>query len=95
MFNPPWSSNVRTNVGAKFISLVKKHFPKSSPLYPIFNTKKLKVSYKTTSNMSLVIKSHNKKVLSGAVWWRMLGKAATVEEESQPAQCVEAALISQ
>jgi hypothetical protein len=40
-FNPPWSSNVRTNVGAKFISLVKKHFPRSSPLYPIFHNKKV------------------------------------------------------
>ena len=66
-FNPPWSSNVRTDVGAKFISLVKKHFPKSSPLHSIFNTKKLKISYKTTPNMSSVIKSHNKKVLSGSV----------------------------
>ena len=66
-FNPPWSSNIRTNVGAKFISLVRKHFPKSSPLYSIFNIKKLKVSYKTTSNMSAIIKSHNKKILSGKV----------------------------
>ena len=66
-FNPPWSNKVRTDVGARFISLVKKHFPKSSPIYSIFNTTKLKVSYKTTPNMSSVIKSHNKKVLSGNV----------------------------
>ena len=67
VFNPPWSSNIRTNVGGKFISLVKKHFPKSSPLHSIFNTKKLKVSYRTTPNMSSVIKAHNKKILSGMV----------------------------
>ena len=64
-FNPPWSSNIRTNVGGKFISLVKKHFPKSSPMHSIFNTKKLKVSYKTTPNMSSIIKAHNRKTLFG------------------------------
>ena len=26
-FNPPWSMNVRTNIGAKFLKLVDKHFP--------------------------------------------------------------------
>ena len=60
-FNPPWSSNIRTNVGGKFISLVKKHFP----LNTIFNLKKLKVSYRTTSNMGSIIKTNNKKILSG------------------------------
>ena len=63
-FNPPWSSNVRTNVGGKFLSLVKKHFPKSSPMYSIFNSKKSKVSYKTTTNMSSFIKAHNRWILS-------------------------------
>ena len=46
-FNPPWSSNVRTNVPAKFLYLVRKPFPPSSPLHTIFNTKKIKVSYST------------------------------------------------
>ena len=44
------SSNIRTNV-----SLVRKHFPKSSPLSTIFNSKELKVSYKT--NMCSMINS--------------------------------------
>ena len=39
-FNPPWSNNVRTNIGEKFI----QHFPRSSPMYHIFNTKNLKVT---------------------------------------------------
>ena len=26
-YNPPYSSNVKTNVGKKFITLLKKHFP--------------------------------------------------------------------
>ena len=63
-FNPPWSNNVRTNVGSKFISLLKKHFPRNSPLYCIFNCKKVKVSYKTTRNMNAVVAVHNKQVLS-------------------------------
>ena len=61
-FNPPWSSNVRTNVVAKFLSLVRKHFPPSSPLHTIFNTKKIKVSYSTCPNMKTYIASHNAKV---------------------------------
>ena len=65
-FNPPWSNNVRTNVGGKFISLLKKHFPRTSPLHSIFNTKKIKVSYKTTKNMSAVISNHNKRILSSS-----------------------------
>ena len=63
-FNPPWSNNVRTNIAGKFISLVKKHFPRNSPLYCIFNSKKIKVSYKTTKNINSIISAHNKKVMS-------------------------------
>ena len=62
-FNPSWSNN-RTNVGVKVISLVRKQFPKSSPLHSIFNTKKLKVAYKTTLNVASLIKNHNKMILS-------------------------------
>ena len=46
------------------MSLVKKLFSKSSSLHSIFNTKKLKVSFRTTSNMSSVIKAKTKKILS-------------------------------
>ena len=51
--------------GSNFISLVQKLFSKSSPLHSIFNTKKLKVSYRTTFNMNSVIKANTKKILSG------------------------------
>ena len=66
-FNPPWSNNVRTNIGEKFIQLVKKHFPKSSPMHHIFNTKNLKVSYKTTTNMASTIKGHNSRTICGDI----------------------------
>ena len=65
-FNPPWSMNVKTNIGKKFLSLVRKHFPKGSPLYSIFNEKKLKMSYSTMPNMAQHIAGHNKKVIKMA-----------------------------
>ena len=27
-FNPPFNLNVKTNIAAKFLSMIKKHFPK-------------------------------------------------------------------
>lgn len=36
-FNPPYSTTVKTNVGAKFLYLVKKHFPEGSALHKVFN----------------------------------------------------------
>ena len=65
-FNPPWSANIATDVGGKFLSLVRKHFGKGSPLYHLFNTKKLKLSYSTVPNMKRMIAGHNKKVIARA-----------------------------
>ena len=65
-FNPPWNANVATDVGGKFLSLVRKHFGKGSPLYHLFNTKKLKISYSTVPNMQRIIAGHNKKVIARA-----------------------------
>ena len=62
-FNPPYSNSVKTNVGAMFLKLVDKHFPKSNPLNKVINRKNTKVSYRTTSNIKKIISSHNKKVL--------------------------------
>ena len=50
-FNPPYSTSVKTNVGAIFVNLVDKHFPKSKHLSKIINRKNTKVSYRTTSNI--------------------------------------------
>ena len=35
-FNPPYSKNVKTNIGKIFIKLINKHFPRSSDLHKIF-----------------------------------------------------------
>ena len=62
-FNPPWAMNVKTNVGAKILKLVDKHFPKGHPLHKILNRNTVKVAYRTTPNMKKIIASHNSKIL--------------------------------
>ena len=62
-FNPPYSTEVKTNIGAKFLKLVDHHFPKNNPLNKIFNRNTLKVSYKCTPNLANHISSHNSKIL--------------------------------
>ena len=58
-FNPPWSQNVQTNIGAKFLKSVGKCFPAGHPLHSILNRHTLKVSYRTMPNMARVISKHN------------------------------------
>ena len=77
-FNPPYSSSVKTNLGAKFLKLIDKHFPKSNPLSKIINRKNTKISYRTTSNIKKIISSHNQKVLR---------KTKPAEEEKRMCNC--------
>ena len=63
-WNPPFSMNVKTNVGGKFLALIDKCFPKDGPLGKIFNRNTLKISYSTCPNMKQTISAHNKKVLA-------------------------------
>ena len=63
-FNPPFSENVKTNVGAEFLKVVSSSFPKGHPLHQIFNRNTIKLSYRTTANMGQVISRHNKQVSS-------------------------------
>lgn len=63
-FNPPYSLNVKTNVARKFLNIVDKNFPKKHRLHKLFNRNNLKVSYSCLPNMSSVISSHNKKILT-------------------------------
>ena len=58
-FNPPFSKNVRTNVGRNFLNLIDKHFPASNPLHKIFNRNSVKVSYSCMDNCKSVISKHN------------------------------------
>ena len=63
-FNPPFSNNVETNIGRKFLSLLDKHFPKSSKYHKLFNRNNTKISYSCMPNIGQVIKGHNKTVLA-------------------------------
>ena len=62
-FNPPFSQNIKTNIGKIFIQLVKKHFPRHHKFYKIFNPYTLKLSYSCMPNMENLIKQHNNRIL--------------------------------
>ena len=64
-FNPPFASNVKTNVAKLFLTILRKHFPPTSDLYKLFNTKKVKVSYSCCPSMKSIIASHNNKITRG------------------------------
>ena len=62
-FNPPYSLNVKTNVGAKFLQIIDECFPKTHVLHKIINRNTVKISYKCMPNMQTIIARHNSKVL--------------------------------
>ena len=62
-FNPPYSLNVRTNVGKLFLKLLDRHFPRAHKFHKIFNRNTVKISYCCIKNMGSIISSHNKQVL--------------------------------
>ena len=64
-FNPPFSMQLKTNVGRKFLGLIDKHFPKGHILYPLINRYRVKLSYRCLPNMGAIISQHNKKILRG------------------------------
>ena len=63
-FNPPFSLNISTNIGKKFLGLLGKDFPKTHHLHKLFNRNKVKVSYSFLPNFKSVIYGHNKNILN-------------------------------
>ena len=63
-FNPPFSANVATNIGHKFLRTVDECFPLNHPLRKIFNKNTLKLSYSCMPNMETIISTHNKSLLN-------------------------------
>ena len=61
-FNPPYSKNVKTNVGKTFLNLIDKHFKREHKLHKIFNRNTVKVSYGSMDSMGTFISSHNAQV---------------------------------
>ena len=62
-FNPPYSANVKTNVGKIFMRLINKHFPRHHKYYKLFNRNNIKLSYSCMPNMNNVIRKHNSKIM--------------------------------
>ena len=59
-FNPPYSVNVKTNVGKLFMRLIDKHFPRH---HKLFNRNNVKLSYSCMPSMKNVIQKHNSKIM--------------------------------
>ena len=66
-FNPPYNTQVETNVGREFLNLVCKHFPHHHKYYKILNKNNIKISYSCMPNIKSVIAKHNKKILNSQV----------------------------
>ena len=62
-YNPPYSSNVKTNIGKVFLRLITTHFHKQHVLHKVFNRNTVKISYSCMRNISAVISSHNKSMM--------------------------------
>ena len=63
-FNPPFSRFVKSNTGRIFLHLLSKHFPWNHTIHKIFNRNTVKISYSCLRNISSVISSHNRNILS-------------------------------
>ena len=61
--NPPYSMNVKTNIGKVFFKLLHMHFPKTHKFYKIFNKNTVKLSYSRMRNMACITASYNKTIL--------------------------------
>ena len=62
-YSPPYSMNVKTNIGKVFFKLLHMHFPKTHKFYKIFNKNTVKLSYSRMRNMACITASHNKSIL--------------------------------
>ena len=61
-YNPPYSVNVKTNIGRKFLDIINVHF-KNTKLEKIFNRNTVKLSYSCMPNLEQIIKGHNAKLM--------------------------------
>ena len=80
-YNPPFSKNVSTNIGQRFLSLINRCFHKDHSLRKIFNKNKVKISYSCMPNIKQTIDNQNKQKL------RLFNNSTTENEESKPCNC--------
>ncbi len=63
-FNPPYSENVKTNIGRKFFNLLDKCFPPGHELHKLLNRNTVKLSYSCMRNVEKIISTHNKHIVT-------------------------------
>ena len=63
-FNPPYSSNVRTNIGQKFLQILDSCFHNRHPLRKLFNRHTVKISYSCMPNFRSILNRHNNQILN-------------------------------
>ena len=63
-YNPPFNKAAKTNVGRKFLDIIRNTFKASHLLKKICNKNLLKISYSSMSNMGSTIADNNKKRLN-------------------------------
>ncbi|GFO01574.1 hypothetical protein PoB_002807900 [Plakobranchus ocellatus] len=63
-FKSPYSMNVATNIGKKFLTLINTCFPKTNILHKVINGDTIKSSYSCMPNVKSIITAHNKSVLA-------------------------------
>ena len=64
MFNPLWSSNVKSNIGAQFLRIISECFPRGHVLHKVFNRNNVKVSYRTMDNVRKIVSRHSNKIMN-------------------------------
>ena len=63
-FNPPYSKNVKSNIGRDFLKLLDTAFPPTNPLHKLFTRHTVKLSYSCMPNMAQAVARHNSKILN-------------------------------
>ena len=58
-FNPPFSRNVKSNIGRTFLRLLSKNFSWNHTMHKIFNRNTVKISHSCLRNITSIISSHN------------------------------------
>ena len=62
-----YSSNVSTNIGKSFLTILDRHFLKSHKLHKIFNRNNVRISYCSLPNFASIFNSHNKKIINNNI----------------------------
>ena len=92
-FNPPYSANVTTQIGNKFLEILDKYFPKSHKYHKILNCNNAKVSYNSLPNFVSIINSHNKKILRQEEMASSNPQCNCSEKKSCPLNCLQSSVV--